>query len=193
MKYAFTITPIDLNSLIKEEKTFEFPSEEKAKYWLKHFDSLVTFLNIHVSDIKQIVEESDKAKVLEKIIINFYAETDGDFGFRNDEFSDCIEKMSNKDKEYSYTKPHCFSFRINYNCDGKADEYDAKMQARDFIENIVKCISFGHLFLMKDFYDMYDKARNWLFHSPDEQNFCWSLSGNYEGTKLHISREYEEK
>lgn len=119
MKYAFTITPIDLNSLIKEQKTFEFPSEEKAKYWLKHFDSLVTFLDIHVSDIKQIVEESDKATLLEKITINFYAETDGDFGFRDDEFSTRIEKMSNKDKKYSYTKPHCFSFRINYNCDGK--------------------------------------------------------------------------
>lgn len=193
MKYAFTITPTGLDSLIKEQKTFEFPSEEKAKYWLKHFDSLVTFLDIQVSDIKQIVEESDKVTLLEKITINFYAETDGDFGFRDDEFSRCIENMLNKDKKYSYTKPHCFSFRINYNCDGKASGYGAKMQARDFIENIVKCITFGHLFLMKDFYDMYDKARNWLFHNPDEQNFCWSLSGNYEGTKLHISRKYEEK
>lgn len=193
MKYAFNITPIGLNSLIKEEKTFEFPSEEKAKYWLKQFNSLTTFLGIHTSDIKQIVEESDKATLLEKITVNFYAETDGDFGFREDEFSNRIENMSNKDKKYSYAESHCLSFHINYTCDGKADGYDAKMQARDFIENIVRCISFGHLFLMKDFYDMYDKATNWLFHNSGEQNFYWTLSGNYEGTELHISRKYEEK
>lgn len=193
MKYAFTITPIDLDSLIKEQKTFEFPSEEKAKHWVKHFDSLVTFLGIHVSDIKQIIEESDKVNALEKITVNFYAETDGDFGFREDEFSTRIAKLSNKDKKYSYAESHCFSFRINYTCDGKADNHDAKMQARDFIENIVRCINFGHLFLVKDFYDMYDKATNWLFHNSDEQNFYWNLSGNYEGTELHISRKYEEK
>ena len=192
MKYTFTITPTGLDSLIKEQKTFEFSSEERAIYWIKHFDALTTFLDIHVSDIKQVLEESDKVKLLETITVSFDAETDGDFGFRNDEFSTRIEKMSNKDKKYSYTKPHCFSFRINYKCDGKAGEYDAKMQARDFIENIIRCLSFNHLFLMKNFYDMYEKSTHWLFHKPEEQHFYWNLSGNYDGTELHISRKYEE-
>lgn len=192
MKYTFTVTPTSLDSLIKEQKTFEFPTKERAEYWIKKFEALQTFLDIDISDINQILDESDKLKLLEKISVSFDAETDGDFSFRADEFSKRIAQMSNKDKKYSYNKPHYGSFSLRYNCDGKADSPDAKMQARDFIENIVRYLSFGHLFLMDDFYNMYQKASKWLFNKPEESSFCWTLSGNYEGTELCISRKYEE-
>ena len=70
--------------------------------------------------------------------------------------------------------------------------YDTFEKRYSLSENIVRYLSFGHLFLMDDFYNMYQKASKWLFNKPEESSFCWTLSGNYEGTELCISRKYEE-
>ena len=192
MKYTFTVSPLSEDSMIKEARTFDFINENQAKAVKEAFDICRYKLEAEVSDVQQVIDEKDKVKFLERISVSFDAETDGDYGFRNDDFSKYMERMSGKDKEYSYTKPHCFSFCIRYVCDGKANDYDAKMQARDFIENIVRHIDFGHLHLMKNFYDMYDKARNWIFNNTSENEFYWNLSGNYEGTELRVYREYIE-
>lgn len=190
MRYAFTVSPLTEDSMIKEARTFDFLNELQAQAVKKAFDICRYKLEAEVSDIQQILDDADKATFLERISISFDGETDGDYGFRNADFAKTMEQFSGKDKEYSYTKPHCFSFCIKYVCDGKADDYDAKMQARDFIENVVRYLDFGHLFLMKNFYDMYEKATKWIFNATSEKEFYWNLSGNYEGTELRIYREF---
>lgn len=191
MKYTFTITPISENSLLKRKETFEFSTEDKAKYWFNHFNSLVTFLDIEVSDIKQIIEESDKGNVTEQISVSFDAYTDGDYGLREADFK---RRMSNRydNIDYSYTCNDFYEFYLRCVVDDSKGD-DPKISAKNFIENIVRELSFNHLYLMKDFYEMTEEARKWLFNKTDERQFVWTLSGNYEGTQLTIVREYKEK
>lgn len=109
-----------------------------------------------------------------KIAIDWVYETDGDFSMRENPFF-----------KFKYDGCETYSgVEIFEN----EDETRAKMNARSYLEQLL-CethISYTHYYILEYLYKLYDEAIDFIYNKDGETVFHKELSGNYDGTYVHI-------
>ncbi len=109
-----------------------------------------------------------------KIAIDWTYYTDGDFSIRDNKFFDF---KFDGDEEYSGVK--IFE---------EEDELRTKIEARSYLEQLL-CethVLYTHYYLLEDFYHLFDEAIEFIFNKDGEKVFHKEITGNYDGTYVHI-------
>ena len=120
-----------------------------------------------------------------KVNINLY--TDGDYGFTYNEETGGFYYL-----DYELADDNCFEFIDNsyyYQMYTLSAVFNNKSDAERFLKKVFCNIRVGytHYYIAKYLFDMFDNAIKGLY--SDNENYCYAVSGNYEGTYIKVDFE----
>lgn len=109
-----------------------------------------------------------------KITVDWAYYTDGDFSMRENPFF-----KFKYDGDETYSGVEIFE---------NEDETRAKMEARSYLEQLLceSHVSYTHYYILEDLYKMFEAGMDFLYNKDGETVFHKEITGNYDGTYLHI-------